>query len=200
METAYSLSDIAALNGGDGFGGANAWVLIILFALIFGNGGFGYGNNKSAESAIADNEILAGQRFDGLSRQINAVGDGISSLGYSQLQQMDANAASINGNITSEGRALQSQLANCCCENQRNTDALRYDMAQQFASTNANTTAQTQKILDAICQNKIETLQSQLSNVQNQLALQQAISGVPKINPYMYGIVPQYSGCGCNSI
>lgn len=32
----YSLSDIAAASGESGFGGNNAWWVIILFAMIFG--------------------------------------------------------------------------------------------------------------------------------------------------------------------
>lgn len=35
----YSLSDIAAASGESGFGGNNAWWVIILFAMIFGWGG-----------------------------------------------------------------------------------------------------------------------------------------------------------------
>jgi len=192
MDTAYSLSDLASvMNNENGWGGNSAW-LIILFVLIFGWGGNGYRNGQGEfgqyATAASQNEILLGQKFDALSRQINQVGDGLCSSTYA-----------LNNSIQNEGRAIQSQLSTCCCENQRNTDALRYDMAQQFASSNANTTAQTQKILDAICQNKIDTLQSQVGTLQNQLALQQAMCGVPKINPYMYGIVPTYSGCGCNS-
>lgn len=194
MDTAYSLSDIASIlnNDGNGWGGNSAW-LIILFVLIFGWGGNGFGRNGQSDfsqfaTSASQNEILLGQKFDALSRQINTVGDGLCSSTYA-----------LNNSIQNEGRAIQSQLSTCCCENQRNTDALRYDMAQQFAASNANTTTQTQKILDAICQNKVESLQSQVSTLQNQLSLQQAMCGVPKINPYMYGIIPTYSGCNCGN-
>lgn len=40
----YSLSDLAAATGENGFGGNGAWWLIILFAMIWGWGGNGFGN------------------------------------------------------------------------------------------------------------------------------------------------------------
>ena len=57
----------------------------------------------------------------------------------------------------------------CCCN-------MRLQMANDTASINATTVAQTQKILDALCQNKIESLQNQVNN----LTLQNALSGVVK--------------------
>lgn len=192
MENGYSLSDLKAVTGDSGLGGNGGWILILLFAMIFGNGGF-FGNRQGDFSQFAtsasQSEILLGQKFDALSRQINQVGDGLCSSTYA-----------LNNSIINEGRTLGASvntgfanLQNCCCD-------LKYDMATQFANTNANTTAQTQKILDALAQNKIDTLQSQVGTLQNQLALQTAMCGVPKINPYMYGIVPQYQGCSCGNI
>lgn len=65
---------------------------------------------------------------------------------------------------------------------------------------NANTTAQTQKILDALAQNKIDTLQAQV----NQLQLQSAMCGVvryPNATTYTAGFNPVFnSGCGCSNI
>lgn len=57
--------------------------------------------------------------------------------------------------------------------------------------------AQTQKILDALAQNKIESLQAQVS----ELKTQNMFCGVPRISPYGYGVVPNFAtpcGCGCN--
>lgn len=195
----YSLSDLAAVtNGADGWGNNNIITLLLLFALLGGNGIFGNRNNvNDYATAASQQEILSGQKFDALGRQINQVGDGISSLGYSQLQQMDSNTASINANVVSEGRGIQTQLSNCCCENQRNTDALRYDMATMFANSNANTTAQTQKILDALAQDKIASLQAQVS----ELKTQNMFCGIPRISNYAYGVYPYATtGCNCGNI
>lgn len=63
------------------------------------------------------------------------------------------------------------------------------------AAINENTTAQTQKILDAITGNRMADMQSQI----DQLRLQQAVSGVvryPSASTYYAGTNP-FCGCGC---
>ena len=75
----------------------------------------------------------------------------------------------------------------------------KYTSAQNTASIIANTTAQTQKILDAICQNKIETLQEKVNGLQ----LQNALCGVvryPNSMTYTAGQSPFCNSacCGCN--
>lgn len=192
MENGISLADIASVtkdNDGMFAGNGGMWIFALLILLLIGNGGFGgFGNNsRYANSALntfatasSQNEILLGQKFDALSRQINQVGDGLCSSTYA-----------LNNSIINEGRTLGTAVSNgfanvqnCCCD-------LKYDMATQFANVNANTTAQTQKILDALCQNKIESLQAEV----NTLKTQNMFCGIPKINPYLYGVYPYNTGC-----
>lgn len=154
----------------EGFNGEGLWIFALLI-LLFGGGGFGgFGNNRFGYDN-ASQEILFGQQFQGLDNKIDRIGYGIADSGY-------ANAQLING--------VQMQLANCCCENQRNTDSLRYDVSRMFCETNANTNAQTQKILDAMAQNKIDSLQAQVSD----LKTQNMMCGIPRINPYYWGVYP----------
>ena len=92
----------------------------------------------------------------------------------------------------------QQQLAECCCTTQRAIDGVNYNGAINTAAINANTTAQTQKVLDAIQQNKIESLQSQV----NQLQLQSAMCGVvryPNSSTYSAGYGPFYNNTCCNN-
>lgn len=194
METGYSLSDIATASNGGMLGGSNEFIWIFALLILFGGGNFGWGNRNGDFSQFAtsasQNEILLGQKFDSLSRQINQVGDGLCSSTYA-----------LNNSIMGEGRALQTQLAECCCTTQRGIDSVNYNGAINTAAINANTTAQTQKILDAICQNKIETLQGQV----NQLQMQNAMAGVvryPNGWTYSAGTSPFCScnTCGCNNI
>lgn len=116
-----------------------------------------------------------------------------SSVGYENLR----NFASTQDAIKDGNYALSSQLANCCCENKMATADLKYSNAMNTASINENTTAQTQKILDALAQNKIESLQAQVS----ELKTQNMFCGVPRISPYGYGVVPNFANpCGCNGV
>jgi len=127
----------------------------------------------------------------------------------------DGNAALIRefGNVESALTALSGKQQECCCEILRGVDGVNYNCALNTASINASiadakyasalntaainetTTAQTQKILDAIQQNKIESLQAQVSN----LELQNQLAGVVRypMNT-MYGVPsPCFGGCGC---
>lgn len=195
----YSLSDIAAVSNGDGFGGGSAWWIIILFLFCFMGGNWnGRGELNQYATAASQQEILFGQQFQGLNSAINKIGDGLSSLGYSQLQQMNANTSSINGNVTSEGRALQMQLADCCCSNKEAISQVRYDAALNTQALLASNAEQTQKILDVISTNRIADMQNQI----NQLQLQAAMCGVmryPQATTYTAGYAPMYTGCGCSN-
>lgn len=174
MESNYSLSDLASVTNGSM--GGNSWWLIIFFLIIFGGGGFGFNRNGELNqyaTASSQQEILFNQKFDALGQKINAVGDGIASLGYNQLQQMDSNTASINGNITAEARALQMQI----CQLNSNID-------NKFAQLEKSQLEQ--------------TIQAQANQI-NQLAIAQQMANVvryPTTSAYCSGNNP-FCGCGC---
>ena len=149
-----SLSDIAAVTrNNDGmFGGDNGWwILIILFAIFgWGNGGYGAGGGAGAY----DNYVLASD-FATLQRQIDSstgsieskldsVNNGICSLGYDQLGQMNG----INTNILQSTNTLQAQLADCCCQNREAIAQVRYDMATQGCAINTNIATAARDITD----------------------------------------------------
>lgn len=204
MAMDYSLSDLATITkDGDGvFGGNGIGLLIIIFLLMgFGGNGNFYGNRNGEFSqyatAASQQEILFGQQFQNLGSMVNKIGDGLSSLGYAQLQQMDENTARINGNITNEGRNLQMQLANCCCENQRNVDSVRYDMSNFAAQINSNIDNKFAALEKAQLEQTIQAQQNQI----NQLALAQQMSGVvkyPMSSTYAMMNNPFCGGCGCS--
>lgn len=193
-------ADIAAVNGHDGDGfcnGSSAWILIILFAMIFGwgNGGFGYGGNGAAAATAQDiqravdlNSIQEGQR---------ALGADIQRTAYENM--VVTKDASYNN--LSEIRDLQTAInmgfANqqtCCCETQRAIDGVNYNVMAQSAAVQANDTANTQKVLDAIANNRMADMQNQI----NALQMQNALCGVvryPMATTYNSGGNP-FCGCG----
>ena len=81
----------------------------------------------------------------------------------------------LNNTITGEGRSLQGQISEA-----------KYELAGLI-------TDRTQRIMDAQAADKIGSLQAQVS----ELKMQNAMGGIPRINPYAYGLMP-YSPCGCN--
>ena len=196
MDSGYSLSDIAAVNGrNDGFFGGDGgmWIFALLILLGLGNGGLGgfggaRGANPASEadlcSAMSFNDLKRGVADNGsaISGMYTGLQNGISSLGYETLK---------NFNV------LEAQLAGCCCETQRSIDSVKFDMANYAAGINATSTANTQKILDALCGNRMADMQQQI----NQLQLQAALCGVvryPSASTFTAGTNPFFGGgCGC---
>lgn len=189
------------MSGGDGcgFGGSGSWVwAFLIFALLgFGGGGM-WGNRGMMPNVATSGDIQRGFDTNEITRKLDGINYGLCDGFYAQNTNMLNGFSNVNQNINNEGRAIQTQIAQCCCDTQRAIDGINYNNAMNTASINANTTAQTQKILDAICQNKIESLQSKVS----QLELQNALCGVvryPNAWTYNAGTSPFCNGgCGCN--
>ena len=150
---------------GDGWGGDGWWVLIILFALFggWGNGAWG-GNNCSNGTDAA---IQRGFDNQGVMNKLNGIEQGICSLGYDQLSQMNG----INTNILQTGFGIQNAISDCCCTTQRSIDQVRFDNAQ---NTCAITTQMNQgfaqldrTINDQFCQLKMEQKDATIAEQQN---------------------------------
>ena len=178
-----------------GFGGWGIVILIALFFLLFAGRGFG-GSGESAPATQAD--VQRATDFAALERQNN---EGVAATrqgAYDVTSAVKDNAYNILGELrdlqaaTAEGFAHQQE---CCCNILRGIDSVNYNGALNTASINANTTAQTQKILDAIAGNRMADMQNQI----NQLQLQAALCGIPRTTPYGYGIVPQFAVAGCGA-
>ena len=185
-----SLADIAAVTGSnrdnDGMWGNGAWWIVIL--LIFGWGGFGnngWGGNGYG-NGYTDAAIQRGFDNQAVVSKLDGINNGICSLGYDQLAQMNG----INTNILQTGfgiqqainadtvsgmqntNAIQSTLTNmaaqnasCCCETQRQIERgfadTNYNMATQACQTRQAIADSTRSILDYLCQDKIATLQAE---------------------------------------
>ena len=183
MESNYSLADIAAATGEDR---EDSWMwIIILFLFLFGFGGNGLGRTNDA----AAQEILFGQQFQGLDRKIDRIGSGICDSTFA-----------LNNSITTEGRALQNQLANCCCETNRNIDAVRYENAQNTCAITTAIHAEGEQTRALITANEMQSLRDkvqELSLAQSQCAqnayLTQALRPFPVP---AYAVSNPYCGCG----
>jgi len=204
MESGLSASDVALLNN-DGNWGGNSFLWIFAL-LILANGGLG-GWNRTGEfgqyaTAASQQEILFGQQFQNLDNKMDRLGNGIADATFAINNSIKDGNTMVAGRVVDEGRGIQSQIADCCCTTQRNIDSVRFDMSNYACAIQATDTANTQKILDAISQNKIESLQGQI----NQLQLQNALCGVvryPNSWTYNAGTSPFCNcnnGCGCGNI
>lgn len=184
-------ADYAAINGNDGmFGGNGIWFLALLF--LFGGGFGGYGACRGQAATTED--LASGFNFSALQGKTNDIlaavnnnnqvlGNAICQLGYQNAQNF---------------AQVERQMAECCCNIERNIDSVNYNVASQAAAINANTTAGIQKVLDAITGNRMADMQAQI----NQLQLNAALCGVvryPTATTYATTCNPFFGGysCGC---
>lgn len=198
-------------NMGDGFGGNSfVWIfgLLILLGMFNGNG-FGWGgngNNNAIQNDINrgfDNQNLQAQTRDILSAVTSGTAQTIAASTQNASNAItaikDGNASLIRefGNVETALTALGGTQQECCCNILRAVDGVNYNGAINTAAINANTTAQTQKILDAINGNRMADMQNQI----NALQLQNAVAGVvryPMSSTYSSGCNP-FCGCGCGA-
>lgn len=209
MTDGVSLADIAAVtdNNKDGmFGGAGGcgmWIFALLILLLLGGGDGLFGANKG--TPVTEAGLCNAMNFNDLQ---NSVGR-LSDQNQTQTMQISSNISALGKEvalgqvnlaqqINAGDAALAQQIANCSYTTQRAIDGVNYNSAINTAAINANTTAQTQKVLDAIQQNKIDTLQAQV----NQLQLQSAMCGViryPNATTYTAGMSPFWNQSCCNN-
>ena len=199
---------------GFGFGGSGLWLFAILALMWGGNGlwgGNGAGNSNAIQADVNrgfDNQNLQAQTRDILSAVTSGTAQAVATTNatyHDTINALSDKYSELARDIASLSVGQANLLAKeneCCCAIQRNIDGVNYNNAMNTAAINANTTAQTQKILDALAQNKIDALQSRV----NQLELQNAVAGVvkyPTAMTYAYNANPFCAcngGCGCNNI
>lgn len=251
-----SLADIAAVTGNKndgGWGDGNGWwVLIILFAIFGGWGNGGWGGNGAnggampyATSALTQADLQRGFDTQSIVSKLDGISNGLCDGFYAVNNGMLTGFNGINTNILQTGfgiqqainadtvanmqntNALQSQLANCCCETREAIQGVNYNMAQNTCALqntmNSNTrdiidsqNAGTRAILDYLCNEKISNLQAENNDLRRaasqdrQSALittamasqtQQIINAVnpAPIPAYQVPNPNVYYGCGCNS-
>lgn len=215
-------------NSGSGFGGFggdwSGFIILFLFAMMFGGGFGGYGMGGfggfggydfpwllTGQQQISNN-TNNGFRDQMINNNITSIRDGIGSLstqicgGFGDVQ---LGVAGINQNICQTGNgivtavngaqnaltqqlymnqlsdlersfaaqtastqgmnAIQSQLAQCCCDNRAATADVKYTIATEACNTRAANTANTQAILDKLCALELDGYKRENDNLRQQL-------------------------------
>lgn len=185
----YSLSDLRAAVSDDGaFGGNGAWWVILLF-LFWGFNGNGW--NRQGEfgqyaTAASQQEILFGQQFGQINDRLTRIDNGICDSTFA-----------LNNSITTEGRNLSSQLAQCCCDNRLATANLAAQMDRQTCDITTAIHAEGEATRALIQTNEIQALRDKVSS----LEMDSRFCGVvryPMSYSYSAGNSP-FCGCGCGN-
>lgn len=179
---------VASLDGNNnGMFGGDGWWAIIIFALIFGWGGNGFGGfgglggnrggfvepcaTQADVRAAVDQQTLISK----LDQQTYGLADSTYALNSSitnGFHGVDNAICNLGYNVQSGFNSLGHQISDCCCTTQRSIDNVRYDMATQACDTRnliQNTTrdiidnanANNRALLDFLVNDKISTLQAE---------------------------------------
>jgi len=203
-----SAADVAAVTGngngfGNGWGGDGAWWLLVLFLFAFngnwGNNGWGNNGNGSGatyvvsdvqrgfdqsavmgglsgiQSAVTNGFVdTAASLCNGFAGVNNAISNGFAQAEIANNARQMANMQQVYG--------LQSQFADCCCENRLASADLKYTIATENCAdrtalsdgvrdilTNQNNGIQ--RILDQMCNDKIDAKNERIADLERQLTM-----------------------------
>ena len=252
--------------GFGGFGNDSAIWLIVLLALIWGNGnnngGF-FGGNGGFDNGYAwlsnGQKDIMNNTTDGfntlhLSNNIQDVSNGINSLsnqlcnccaditGAINTTAYNAEIAAANRQMANMNTAfdLSRQFADCCCENRLGlanltSTVISENCADREALSNgirdiiSSQTASTQRILDQLCNDKIDAKNEKIADLQREILMKDLqasqvaqnsfiaqgfanevdqlynrLSNCPAPSTPVYGRTPIFTcpnnnGCGCGN-
>ena len=192
------VASIDGNNNGNGMFGGDGWWAIIIFALIFGWGGNGFGGfggfggNRGGfvEPCATQADVRAAVDQQTLISKLDQQTYGLADATYSLNNSITSGFHGVDNAICTlsyqnqQGFSnLASQMASCCCDTQRAIDGVNYNMATQACDTRnliQNTTrdiidnanANNRALLDFLVNDKIATLQAENQNLK--LAASQA--------------------------
>lgn len=227
------------VNNGCGFGGDWAWIILLLL-LGWGNNGNGFGGgfngnsdfpwlmtgqqNINANTNNGFRDAMLNDGISGIRSDINGISTQLCN-GFAGVEQ-GANARQMADMQQMFG--LQSQLADCCCENRLATCQTQNIVQNEGNATRQTIAQSSQAVLDKLCQleldgknDKIADLERQLTQAQfnasqsqqNALmqqgfsdevdALYNRLNNCPVPTTPVYGRTPIFTcgnnGCGCGN-
>jgi len=183
------------------------------------------GIQNSVTSGFGDvqNSLCAG--FAGVNATVNGAQNAIAQQLYTnQISDLERSFAAQTAS-TAGMTALQTQLAQCCCDNRAATNDVKYTLATEACATRATSTANTQAILDKLCQLEIDgkndtiaQLRSQVNELSRQASQNAQTAAILANNDAQTAALEQYLapvprpayvvqnpnccnynyGCGCN--
>ncbi len=198
----------------------------------WGNGGFGGGNDfpwilngQSGINANTNGTYRDAMINDNITSVRDGIGDISTQLFSNQIADMERSFAAQTAS-TQGLNAIQSQLAQCCCDNRAATADVKYTIATEACATRSANAANTQSILDKLCQLELDGYKRENDNLRSQLnmaALRESqtaqnafiqqgfsdevdqlynrLSSCPVPSTPVYGRTPIFTcgnGCGCN--
>lgn len=167
-------------NGGAGFGWGDGGLFWIIILFLFAWMGNGWGGNGSwgGGSSQTQSEVQRGFDQQAVMGGLNDIGTGLVNTQANLLAAMNANQIAQNAAMNGLAMGLQ----NCCCENRAATADLKYTVATEACADRSavsdalkdvitSNAANTQRILDQMCQDKIDAKNEEIAALRTQLSM-----------------------------
>lgn len=194
-------SDFAVMNGG----GWNNWMnnpfLYLIFLRMFSPDGYGY--NAAAQGALTRAELTDGLNNQTMQRDVANIREAVGNVGLmvqgagSSISDKLCNGfGSVNMGIA-ENRFASQQ---CCCETNRNIDAVRYENAKNTCAITTAIHEDGEKTRALMIQQQIQDLRDRNAALNNELQSAQLALAQGEQSRYLLnnlGRYMPYAGCGC---
>ena len=190
-------ADMRAVTDGardDGFGMGGGWMwIIVLFLFLFGFGGGGAWGNRG--QGLTQMEMQQGFDTQEIVRKLDGINYGLCDGFYAQ------NTTMLNGfaGVTTAVRDAQVAQQQCCCETNRNIDAVRYEAQKNTCDITTAIHAEGEATRALIQQNEMQALRDKVSELQlaqSQCAQNAYLTGT--LRPYPVPAYPVCGPCGWN--
>lgn len=215
-----SVADALALqkeSDNDGmFGGNGSWVFFLFFLLAWGGGGFGFGNR--GEQLATSVEVQRGFDNQNVMNKLNGLENGLCDGFYAQNTTMLNGFNGVQRDLCTGFNGVNAAInqnrfdaQQCCCETNRNIDSVKYENAKNTCDIITASNNNTQRIIDAMTQNEIQTLRDSLQTANFQLSQQAQnatiigqlrptpIPAYVTCSPYESSYYARFGNNGCNN-
>lgn len=179
---------------GNGFGMGGGWMwIIVLFLFIVSFGGGGMWGNRG--QGLTQMEMQQGFDTQEIVRKLDGINYGLCDGFYAQ------NTTMLNGfaGVTTAVRDAQFAQQQCCCETNRNIDAVRYEAQKNTCDITTAIHAEGEATRALIQQNEMQALRDKVSELQlaqSQCAQNAYLTGT--LRPYPVPAYPVCWPCGWN--
>lgn len=201
----YTMSVTPGYGGGmggfGGFGGDWGWIILLLLLAGGGwgngfGGGFG-GGNDLYPWMNQSNQINGGFRDQMINDNITGIRADLGDISTQLCNGFNGTQMSILQSVN----GLQSQFAQCCCDNRVATIQTQNVVASEGAATRLAIQNQTQSILDKLCAMEIQGKNDRIADLERQLTMANlAASQVAQTAQITDGIYNRLSTCPVGTV
>jgi hypothetical protein len=196
----YDINDGNKNNNYGWADGGGVWIIFLFFLMAWGGNGWGGFGNGGANGALTRADLCQDMNFQSVENGVRGIQQGLCDGFYAQNTTMlqgfaGVDSALCNGfnNVNNNITQARFDSQQCCCETNRNIDAVRYenarntcDIVNAIREDGALTRAQ-------MTANEMQNLRDQLNTANLQLSQQaQSANLINQLRPCP---IPAYLSC-----